>query len=225
MKKNNRNLILLYMIFGMALVTANCVASKIFSLGITLNGAAVTLTAGALCYPMTFVVTDIIGELWGKKEADVAVLGGFVCQLISTAIIVIARFLPAVDPTVQQSYVTLLGQNWIFVVASLCAYSVSQKWDVFIFHKIRNWYIRKTGSTKGGKWIWNNVGTMTSQLFDSIIYVCVAFGIGFGWFFDPSMLMVMFNMILAQWLFKVVLAALDTPFFYWFTRNSYKEEK
>ena len=119
----------------------------------------------------------------------------------------------------QEAYVNLLGQNTMFVIASLSAYLCSQKWDVFIFHKIRDAYIKKHGSTKGGKWIWNNVGTMTSQLLDSSIYVLVAFGLGFKWLWTPGMATMMLNMIIAQWLFKVAIAALDTPFFYWFTRE------
>ena len=220
MKKTDKNLYILYMVFAVMLVTANCVASKIFTTGITLFGAPVTLTSGALAYPFTFLCTDIIGEIWGKEKANVAVKGGFICQLLSTALIILVRYFPATDAAVQESYVTLLGQNWVFVVASLVAYVCSQTIDVNLFHAIRDWYIEKHGSTKGGKWIWNNVGTMTSQLADSIVYVFIAFGFGFGWLFQDGMRIVMFNMILGQWLFKVVLAALDTPLFYLFTRRS-----
>lgn len=220
MKKTDKNLYILYMVFAVMLVTANCVASKIFTTGINLFGAPVTLTSGALAYPFTFLCTDIIGEIWGKEKANVAVKGGFVCQLFSTALIILVRYFPATDAVVQESYVTLLGQNWVFVVASLVAYVCSQTIDVNLFHAIRGWYIKKHGSTKGGKWIWNNVGTMTSQLVDSIVYVFIAFGFGFGWLFQDGMRIVLFNMILGQWLFKVVLAALDTPLFYLFTRRS-----
>lgn len=225
MKKTNRNLYILYMLFSMALITANCIASKVFNTGLTINGAPVVLTVGAICYPLTFLVTDIIGEMWGKKEANTAVLGGFICQVISTLIIIIARFLPANDAVTQDAYVTLLGQNWIFVVASLTAYTASQKWDVFVFHKIRNAWISKRGTTKGGKWIWNNVGTITSQLIDSILYAGIAFGLGFSWLADPNMHMALFNMILAQWIVKLVLAIVDTPFFYFFTRHSEEYRK
>lgn len=224
MKKTNRNLYLLYMIFGMALVTANCIASKLFNTGIMLNGAPVILTVGAICYPITFLVTDIIGELWGKKYADTAVLGGFICQILSTAVIIIAGKLPAADEVSQAAYQTLLGQNYMFVIASLTAYMCSQRWDVFVFHRIRDAYIKKHGTTKGGKWIWNNVGTITSQLIDSILYACIAFGIGFGWLFNAEMHSTLFNMILAQWLVKIVLALLDTPLFYWFTRFEEQED-
>lgn len=220
MKKTDKNLYILYMVFAVMLITANCVASKIFTTGINLFGAPVTLTSGALAYPFTFLCTDIIGEIWGKEKANIAVKGGFICQLFSTALIILVRYFPTTDAAMQESYVTLLGQNWVFVVASLVAYVCSQSLDVKLFHAIRGRYIRKHGSTKGGKWIWNNAGTMTSQLVDSIVYVLIAFGFGFGWLFQDGMRIVLFNMILGQWLFKIVLAALDTPLFYLFTRRS-----
>ena len=220
MKKTDKNLYILYMVFAVMLITANCVASKIFTTGINLFGAPVTLTSGALAYPFTFLCTDIIGEIWGKEKANIAVKGGFICQLFSTALIILVRYFPTTDAAMQESYVTLLGQNWVFVVASLVAYVCSQSLDVKLFHAIRGWYVRKHGSTKGGKWIWNNAGTMTSQLVDSIVYVLIAFGFGFGWLFQDGMKIVLFNMILGQWLFKIVLAALDTPLFYLFTRRS-----
>lgn len=218
MKKTDNKLYYLYMIFGIALVTANCIASKVFDTGLTLFGAPMTLTVGAICYPITFLITDIIGELWGKEKATIAVKGGFVCQVISTAIIIIASYLPAVDSGVQQSYQTLLGQNWVFVTASLVAYLCSQTCDVKIFHAIRDAYVRKHGSTKGGKWIWNNASTMTSQLIDSVIYATIAFGLGFGWLWNGNIVMLL-NMILGQWIIKAILALLDTPFFYLLTRQ------
>ena len=220
MKKTDKNLYLLYMIMATGLITANCIASKVFIMPFSLFGSAVTLTTGAICYPITFLITDIIGELWGREKANIAVRWGFVVQLISTAIIIIARYLPAVDDAMQNSYVNLLGQNWVFVLASLTAYTISQHWDVWVFHNIRDSYIKKHGSTKGGKWIWNNVGTCTSQMLDSAIYVVIAFGFGFGWLFDSSMHSVMINMIIGQILVKVVIALLDTPIFYLCTRGS-----
>lgn len=220
MKKTDKNLYILYMVFAVMLVTANCVAGKIFTTGINLFGAPVTLTSGALAYPFTFLCTDIIGEIWGKEKANIAVKCGFICQLFSTALIILVRYFPATDAVMQESYVTLLGQNWVFVVASLVAYLCSQTIDVKLFHAIRGKYIKKHGSTKGGKWIWNNGSTMTSQLVDSIVYVFIAFGFGFGWLFQDGMRIVLFNMILGQWLFKIALAALDTPLFYLFTRRS-----
>lgn len=217
MKKTEKNLSLLYVLFVTFLVTANAMASKVFNTGLHLpGGAQITLTVGAICYPFTFLITDIIGEVWGKKESQKAVVFGFICQIVSTIFIIIARYLPAVDGGVQDAYVTMLGQNWVFVVASLTAFLCSQSWDVFIFHKIRSAVIKKTGNNKA-RWIWNNASTMTSQLIDSVIYVAIAFGLGFGWFFNKDMHSTLFAMIVGQYVVKLVIAALDTPFFYIFT--------
>lgn len=219
MKKNDRNLYLLYMIFGVMLVTANAIASKVFNTGIKLFGSPITLTVGAIAYPFTFLITDIIGEIWGKKESRIAVIGGFICQAISTLFIIVARYLPAVDENVQTSYVTMLGQNWIFVIASLVAFYVSQSWDVYIFHKIRTAYINKHGSRRGGRWIWNNTGTISSQLIDSIIYAIIAFGLGFGWLKTADTRLLLCNMIIGQFCVKAVIALIDTPVFYLLTNK------
>lgn len=212
---------MLYMLYGVMLITANCIASKVWNTGIPFMGSTITITIGVISYPFTFLITDVIGELWGKDEAAIAVKYGFICQVVATTLIIAARYFPAVDPVVQESYVTLLGQQWVFVVASLTAFLCSQSLDVKLFHTIRNKYKEKhNGSIKGGKWIWNNASTMTSQLVDSVIYVSVAFGLGFGWFFDPHMRSVLIGMVLGQWLFKVVVAFFDTPIFYLLTRDS-----
>lgn len=220
MRKTQENLYLLYMIFAIGLVTANAISAKLFNLGFSILGNPVTLTVGAICYPITFLVTDIIGEIWGKKEAQLAVKFGFICQVIATIIIIIARYLPPTDSVMQDSYVQLLGQNWVFVVASLSAFLISQSWDVFVFHKIRDFYIHKHGSRAGGRWIWNNGSTIGSQLIDSVVYVLVAFGIGFKWLFNSNMHGMMLSMIIGQFVIKAILALLDTPIFYIATRRN-----
>ena len=219
MKKSLKNLLVLFMLFGVFLVTANAIASKVFVTGIYLFGSPVVLTVGAICYPFTFLITDVIGEIWGKSWSKFAVRFGFLCQAVSTAFIIIARYLPASNSDMQNAYVMLLGQNWVFVIASLGAFAVSQSWDVWVFHKIRERYIFKHGSRAGGRWIWNNVSTMTSQLFDTVIYVIIAFGLGFGWLFDSSMWGTLGAMIVGQYLIKWFIALLDTPIFYVLTRN------
>ena len=83
--------------------------------------------------------------------------------------------------------------------------------------------MKKHGTIKGGKWLWNNGSTITSQFIDSVVYASIAFGLGFGWLFTAEMRPALFGMILGQWLFKVVVALLDTPFFYLLTKNSTTE--
>lgn len=127
---------------------------------------------------------------------------------------------PATDVVMDNAYQTLLGQNWIFVIGSLSAYLVSQSWDVAVFHAIRDRYIAKHGSTKGGRWLWNNGSTITSQIWDTVIYAVISFGFGLGWVHTHEGRMQLIGIIIGQYLLKACLALLDTPFFYFFTRNA-----
>lgn len=219
MKKTNSNLIGINMVFVVALVISNVVTAKLIYTGIGLFGTILTLPGAALCYAITFLATDVIGEIWGKQEANRTVRWGFIGQVLATLLIILTQYLPAADPEAQIAYNRLLGQNWIFVIGSMVAYFASQSWDVFFFHKIRDKYIAGHGSTNGGRWIWNNASTMTSQIIDTVLFIGISFGIGFGWFFDKSMWPSLAAMMVGQYLLKFLLAALDTPFFYMLTRH------
>lgn len=205
MKKTYSNLIILNTVFVTALLIANVAASKVISFG------GLTVPAAIVAYPLTFLVTDIIGEIWGKNEANRTVKIGVLCQLTSLLLISIAVALPVASfADNQDAFESILGQSGRMVVASLIAYLCSQSWDVWIFHKIRDAYVRKHGTTKGGKWIWNNVGTMTSQIIDTAIFITIGF-----WGVVPNLP----AMIVSQYVVKWFYALLDTPFFYLLTRK------
>lgn len=218
MRKNNKNLMLLSMLFAVALVIANVVTAKVIQTGIPLFNSTITLPGAALCYAITFLITDVVGEIWGKDEANKIVRFGFIAQIMATMLIVFTQFLPAVDSAMQESYNMLLGQNVVFVIGSLVAYLCSQTWDVWVFHKIREKFVTKTGNNKS-RWIWNNLSTMTSQIIDTVIFIGIAFGLGFGWLFDSSMWSTFGAMMIGQYLIKFIIALLDTPFFYLLTRK------
>lgn len=219
MRKNQNNLILCCMLFVVSLVIANVVTAKTIDTGIPLFGGTIQLPGAAVCYAITFLMTDVIGEIWGKKEANVCVRWGFIGQILATLLIIFTQQLPATSNEMQGAYDMLLGQNWIFVIGSLVAYYISQSWDVWVFHKIRDKYIAKHGSTAGGRWIWNNGSTMTSQIFDTVVFVGISFGLGFGWLFNAEMRPALWAMMVGQYLLKFILAALDTPIFYFLTRE------
>ena len=220
MKKTEANLMRCGMVFAVALVISNVVAGKTFVTGIELFGTAVQVPCAVICYCITFLMTDIVGEIWGKKEAQHVVIGGLICQIIALILIVIAGALPAADSGMQQAYDALLGQNGVFVAASLSGYLLSQTWDVYIFHAIRNRVLARRGEEgRRARWIWNNASTMTSQLIDTVVFIGIAFGLGMGWLFDPIMLPTLAAMMVGQYACKFLLAALDTPFFYLLTRK------
>lgn len=205
MRKTEKNLMLVNAIFLTSLLVANVVSSKIVSFW------GLTVPAAIVAYPLTFLMTDVIGEIWGKEEANKTVKLGFICQMISLALIGGAILLPVAPFADNQAQFTaILGSSFRVVFASMVGYLVSQSWDVWIFHKVRGAYIKKHGSTKGGRWIWNNASTMTSQIIDTAIFITIAF-IGTV----PNI----WAMILSQYLVKFVYALLDTPFFYLLTRK------
>lgn len=222
MKKTNTNLMVCAMVFAVALVISNVITAKTIQTGIPLFGSTILVPSAVICYCVTFLMTDVIGEIWGPREARAVVLGGFGCQVLATLLIVIGEMLPAADPGMQAAYDMLLGQNAVFVVASMTAYLLAQSWDVLLFHRIRNRVLAGGGSVRS-RWIWNNASTMTSQVIDTVVFIGIAFGIGFGWLFDSSMLPQLGAMMVGQYLCKFVLAALDTPIFYVLTRKHHAQ--
>ena len=78
MRKTENNLSLLRMIFGVGLIISNVVTAKLIYTGVTLFGVTLSLPGAALCYAITFLMTDVIGEIWGKNEANKTVIFGFI---------------------------------------------------------------------------------------------------------------------------------------------------
>jgi len=196
MTNNTGKLILLTGLFVTALIAANIIAAKLFVLG------SVVLTVGIITYPITFLLTDTISEVWGKKRATQVVWMGFLANIFMLGVLYIARILPPAPfwPH-QEAFDLILGAVPRIVIASLVAYIVSQTHDVWSFHFWRH----KTD----GKHLWlrNNVSTMTSQLIDSVIFVTVAF---YGSMPNDALV----TMIITQYMVKLVIAVLDTPFCY-----------
>lgn len=205
MQKTQRNLILLNCIFVVSLIIANIVAAKVVTFGWLVAPAAIVV------YPVTFLITDLIGEIWGKAEANRTVKNGLICQLISLVLIGLAILLP-VAPFAdnQAAFVGILGNTFRMVFASLVAYIAAQSWDVFIFHLLKD----KTGDKY--KWLRNNASTMTSQAIDTMIFITIGF---YGVVPD------IWVMVISQYVIKFVFALIDTPFFYYLTRKNSNEEK
>lgn len=218
MRKTDQNLGILRTLFVVSLVISNVVTGKLFHTGIELFGVTITLPGAVVCYAITFLMTDVIGELWGKKEASKTVMYGFIGQVTATLLIILTRYIPAVDGAMQEAYVRLLGQNYVFVIGSMVAYYVSQSCDVFIFHKVRDRYMERHGSNRH-RWIWNNLSTCASQMVDTVLFTSVSFGLGFGWFFDKAMWTTLAAMMVGQYVYKFLLALMDTPFFYVLARH------
>lgn len=211
MRRTPEALNILTIIFIVSLVISNVITGKVIDTGITLFGNPVTIAGAVICYPVCYLITDIVGEMWGKREANKIVKYGFIGQVLATFIIAATTYTPYLDMDMQAAYVKLLGQNWVFVAGSLSAYLASQYLDVHIFHTLKE----KTNGKS--KWIRNNASTMLSQFVDTAIFIVIAFGFGFGWIFDNQVALL--NMVIGQYLIKLIIAVLDTVPFYILTRE------
>lgn len=204
MKKTNNNLAVLTSIFCVCLILSNILACKILSF---VNGLIVVPSA-VVVYWLTYLMTDVIGEIWGREQANETVKTGFICQIIAIILIFIATILPVAPFSDNQAeFETILGSTARVTIASMISYFVSQSWDIFVFHKLKDIFPNK-------KWIRNNVGTMTSQIIDTFIFIFIAF---YGKV--PSIV----TMAISQYIVKFFLAILDTPIFYLLTKNNEKE--
>lgn len=158
-----------------------------------------TLPAGVIVYATSFLVTDILCELYGKRKALEAVWGGFLASIILVLAVEIAiAWPPATFWTGQEAFQSTLQLTGRIVLGSLVAYVVSQNWDVLVFHKLKE-------MTKGKHlWLRNNASTMTSQALDTAIFITIAF---------HGVLPVV-PLIIGQYIVKLLIAAIDTPFLY-----------
>ncbi|OEU69883.1 MAG: transporter [Desulfovibrio sp. S3730MH75] len=184
---------LLTCLFISSLVIAAVVSTKIISI------FGFYAPAGVLAYSLTFIASDIISEIWGKERANEVIHCGFIALLAAICLSWAAlSWTPAPFWTGQDGFASVLANTPRIVLASLIAYAISQKHDVWMFHLLRH----KTD----GKHLWlrNNLSTMTSQLIDSTIFVTIAF---YG-------IMPVTEIIIGQWLAKTAIALLDTPLVY-----------
>ncbi|MBW2980621.1 queuosine precursor transporter [Candidatus Woesearchaeota archaeon] len=200
----------LYAWMAIALVIANLQVLK------TVEMFGWVTALGNVIYGTTFLSTDILSENYGKKEAKKAVFIGFFILIAMTTIMQLTLFfIPHESDFASPSLETIFGFMPRIVIASLCAYLVSQLHDVWAF----NFWKKKFE----GKHLWfrNNLSTMSSQLVDNVIFTLIAF-VGFfglfGWeqVFEWSLI---FQIFILSYVMKWVVAAIDTPFVYlakWF---------
>lgn len=204
MKINKQDkLIILNLTFITSLLIANIVASKL------VNIFGFIVPSAVVAYAFTFLCTDVIGELYGKEEANKTVVYGLIFQIMATLLIYGAIALPVADfmKDYQNIFKSVLSGSARITLASLVAYFIAQTNDVYIFHKLKE----ETQNKK--KWLRNNLSTITSQFIDTAIFITIAF---YG--IVPNLFVVIYS----QFFIKVILALIDTPFFYILTKNEDK---
>jgi uncharacterized integral membrane protein (TIGR00697 family) len=192
-KEGMSTFILFIGIFSGCLTIAAVLASKI------VNIFGFFVPAGVFAYCITFICTDVISELWGKRYAKITVLSGLSALIIALILIQIALYLvPAPFWHNQEEFASVLGMTHRVIIGSLVAYLVSQYHDVWMFHVLKK--ITKDKNL----WLRNNLSTIISQFLDSVFFITIAF---YG-------IMPIWPLIFGQWIIKIGIAALDTPIVY-----------
>jgi hypothetical protein len=161
--------------------------------------------AGVIIYAASFLITDLISEVYGKKIAIRTVwLGFFSMGIFSLYSYITVQWQAAPFWTNQEAYESVVGISIIRItIAGFVAFILSQLNDVTIFHLLKN---RADEKGKDLLWVRNLVSTGTSQLIDTVVFITIAF---YG-VYDNIL-----NLIIAQYTIKLIVAAVDTPLAYW----------
>lgn len=200
--------ILLGGLFITSLVVSNLIFQKFFywhPFDIKVFGNNLfEISVGILPYPVTFLITDLISEIYGKKRANDVVVVGIFASIFSLLIIYIADIVPVTpwSPVDNEMFKTVFGNSTIAVFASMLTYLFAQFVDIQIYH-----YWKRL--TKGKHlWLRNNFSTWFSQFVDTftIVFLLCSFGI-IDWINFKGLLV-------SGFLFKVFIAILDTPLLY-----------
>jgi uncharacterized integral membrane protein (TIGR00697 family) len=199
----HRIYLVLAAIFICSLVVSNLIFQKFFYWN-PLGWFNFEISVGLLPYPVTFLVTDLVSEIYGRRKANDLVLAGIFASVFSLGIIAVADVAPAIDASPIQDAVfnKVFGATTIAVTASMGAYLFAQFIDIQIYHFWK-------GIT-GGKMLWlrNNFSTVFSQFVDTmsvLLLLCYYEVLSWEQFWP---------LLLAGFLFKMLVAFLDTPLLY-----------
>jgi uncharacterized integral membrane protein (TIGR00697 family) len=200
MKTENKTQYIQFILLGLfvsILVASNAGGSKLISFG------PIFASATVVSYALSFLVTDIVSEVYGKEIANKFVVVGFFGALVAVLFFILTTILPPAPIYEDQSaFEKVFSLSPRLLVGGFTSFLVSQFLDIRIFH-----FLKKL--TKG-KYLWfrNNASTMVSQLVDSIIFITISFyGVIDG----------LIPLIFGQYLIKLVVAIIDTPLVYLFT--------
>lgn len=161
------------------------------------------LSVAVFSFPVVFLMTDVIGEVYGKKIAQLFVLAGFVSTALFILYSLVSLAMPWSDSGmwVKEGYNQVFGVSIRIAVASLIAFIIAEYQDVFSFFFFR----KKWGSRLF--WLRSLLSNLWSQLLDTVIFMVIAFA---GVYSTETLI----SVIISWWLYKVVMGTLYVPFSY-----------
>ena len=201
MKFKDQFYIILAGIFIASLVTCNLIANKFVT--VDLGFKVFIVSAGILPYPLTFLVADLISELYGQRKANLVVFSGFIASMFVLLFLWLGGQFNAIPSSIvgDDTYNMVFQNAWRIIAASMVAYLFAQFIDVKIFH-----FWKKLTNGKH-LWLRNNGSTVASQLVDTTLVICILF-VGV---WESNQIL---SAIVDGWLFKMLMAFIDTPIIY-----------
>ncbi len=173
-------------------------------------------TLGNVIFASTFLATDIMSEIFGKKEASRCVKIGI---LANVTFILISQswflYIPADGDTMAEPIRTVFANTPRVMLASLVAYAICEMFDVWAYHAWWKWTEKKFGDKKGFLWLRNNGSTLVSQLINVLAFNLLAFAGVFPWNTIVEILVFGYGIF-------IVTSLMDTPFVYLARRISEK---
>lgn len=199
MVERNKKRDFLFALFVSSMVIVNTLGTKITTI------ASVRVSVGIFLVPVLFLITDIVGDVYGDREAQHFVnIASLMLVFLFLMINLCISLVPNETWGLQAQYSAVFGQSLRMTLASLISFVISQKLDVAVFG------VLKRLTKEKHLWIRNNVSTIISQFVDTALFEFIAFykmAPGYDFRF-------IFSLILPYWIFKICFALLDTPFCY-----------
>ncbi len=165
-------------------------------------------TLGNVMFASTFLITDILSENEGKKTASTAVWIGVFTSLV---MLIFTQYwmlyVPSADDWAREPISQIFSTTPRLMLASFTGYVLSQRLDVWLYHKWWDFTSKKCGDNKRFLWIRNNFSTLISQVVNTIIFTLIAFG---GWYDNKTL----FTVMLSSYIVYVFTSLLDTPCVY-----------
>ncbi len=193
-------------LFAGTIVAANLMGTKIIPF-FTIGSFQLTGSVGIFLFPLSFLITDIVAEIYGPKATRVLITGTLIVLVIVLGVTALATVLPPAERFAAQNeaYVGVFRGSIRIILASIVAFTLSQYHDVWAF----DFWKKKTN----GRFLWlrNNASTIVSQLIDTVIFMLIAF---WGVSDRFTLGFVLGSMVPPYYLLKVLAAALDTPLVY-----------
>lgn len=193
-----KRLMIALAIYLVSLFAANTLGAKLMPF---LFGTQ--LSVGIFMFPFVFIMTDVVGEVYGKRVAKFFVLSGFVATLLFILYSFLSLAMPWGDrlPVPAESYNDVFGLSVRFAIASIIAFIVAEYQDVISF------FFFKEKLSGAGFWLRSNLSNIWSQFLDTVLFMVIAYAGVLPW-------QVILGIIIPWWLYKVAMGFLYTPLSY-----------